>query len=249
MTENLSEMNSNNPEFSVIIPAYNEEERIHNTLNKVIAYFENFKKEYEIIVVDDGSKDNTSKVVEEFQTVKLIKQEKNTGKGAAVRKGMLEAKGKFRIFTDADLSTPIYEFTKLYQKYQDGYDICIGSRAVDYSLIKVHQPFYREFMGKTFNKIVQLLLIKGIKDTQCGFKGFSDTAATKIFNNAKIDGFGFDVEIIYLAKKLNYRIIEIPVEWYNDERSKVNPIKDSIRMFKEILKIRKLHQNFKDEVE
>jgi len=248
MTENLSEMNSNNPEFSVIIPAYNEEDRLQNTLNKIINFFDNLKKNYEIIVVDDGSKDNTSKVAEEYQKVKLIKQEKNSGKGAAVRKGMLEATGKFRIFTDADLSTPIYEFTKLYQKYQEGYDICLGSRAVDYSLIKVHQPFYREFMGKTFNKIVQLLVIKGIKDTQCGFKGFSNTAANKVFENAKIDGFGFDVEIIYLANKLNLKIIEIPVEWYNDERSKVKPIKDSIKMFKEILKIRKLHQNFKDEV-
>lgn len=231
------------PEISLIIPAYNEELRIGKTLDKIIEYFELLNRTYEIIVVDDGSKDDTASVVQDYKNVKILKQIPNQGKGAAVRRGMLESTGDFRIFSDADLSTPIKEFQKLYDCFKSGTDVCIGSRAVDYSMIKVHQPFYREFMGKTFNKIVQLLVIKGIKDTQCGFKGFSEKAAKQIFNIAKIDGFGFDVEIIYLASKLGFKVKEIPVEWYNDDRSTVNPIKDSLKMFKEILNIRKIHRN------
>lgn len=224
------------------MPAYKEEDRLAVSLSKVIDYFANLKYQVEIIVVDDGSDDKTAAIASSFPGVKVLIQEVNKGKGAAVRRGMLEASGNFRLFTDADLSTPIYEFEKLYNLFKNGYDIVIGSRAIDYSMIKVHQPFYRELMGKTFNRIVQWLVVDGIQDTQCGFKGMSSKASIDIFSRCKIDGFGFDVELLYIANKLNYKIKEIPVEWYNDNRSKVNPIKDSIKMFAEILKIRKLHK-------
>ncbi|MCX8054268.1 MAG: glycosyltransferase family 2 protein [Ignavibacteria bacterium] len=233
------------PELSVIIPAYNEEARLGNTLSLITQYLRNTNLTYEIIVSDDGSQDQTIEVAKSFEDVKVISDGKNYGKGAAVRRGMLAANGEYRLFTDADLSTPIYEIDKLKKYLKDGYDVCIGSRAVDYRLIKKHQPFYREFMGKTFNKIVQMLVVKGIKDTQCGFKCFREKAAVDIFNRAQINGFSFDVEILFLAKKLNYKIKEVGVEWYNDERTTVSPIKDSIKMFTEILKIRRIHSDLK----
>jgi dolichyl-phosphate beta-glucosyltransferase len=228
--------------ISFVIPAYNEELRISETLHKVLNYFRKQEYSFEIIVVDDGSDDNTHNVVNEFSEVKFIKLPRNQGKGAAVRKGILESKGKFRIFSDADLSTPVHETAKILSYLESGFDVCVGSRALDSDMIKVHQPFYREFMGKTFNKIVQMLVVKGISDTQCGFKGFSAEAADKIFTKQKINGFGFDVEIIFLAKLAELKIIETPVEWYNDNRSKVHPVKDSLKMLAEILKIRNLHK-------
>lgn len=234
------------PYISLIIPAFNEEERIGDSLSNAIEYLNSKHYNYEIIVVDDGSTDNTLNIASNHEPkVKIIKQPKNTGKGAAVRRGMLESTGDFRIFTDADFSTPIYEVDKLINEFQKGIDVAIGSRAVDYSLIKKHQPFYREFMGKTFNKIVRLLIFHGVKDTQCGFKGFSEKAAIDIFSKAKINGFGFDVEILYIAKKKGYHLKEIPVEWYNDSRSRVSPVKDSLKMFIELFEIRNLHPELK----
>jgi len=174
--------------------------------------------------------------------IKIIKQPRNLGKGAAVRRGMLEASGTYRVFTDSDLSTPIYELEKLLNILQNSTDVCIGSRGIDNSLIKEHQPFYREFMGRFFNQIVQFYLLKGIKDTQCGFKGFKEKAAIDIFSKATLDGFSFDVEILFLARKLGYKIEEVAVEWFNDDRTTVDPIKDSIRMFFELIKIKRLHK-------
>lgn len=230
--------------LSLIIPAYNEERRIELSLQKAIDYLETKDYSWEIVVVDDGSSDNTSLVAGSFdERISTITLEKNMGKGAAVRNGMLNSSGSYKVFTDADFSTPVYELDKLLKSLNDGNDLAIGSRALDSSLIKEHQPFYREFMGKTFNKIVQVIVLKGISDTQCGFKGFQSEAAKTIFEKAKINGFGFDVELLYLAKKQGYRIDQIPVEWYNDERSKVNPVTDSVRMISEILKIKKLHRS------
>jgi len=230
-------------EISIVIPAYNEEERLPTTLRTIIDYFENLSKDYEIIVVDDGSQDNTAEIAQHFNPrVNVIKLPKNSGKGAAVREGISHAQGDFILFSDADLSTPITEFHKLQESLENGSHIAIGSRAIDSSLIKVHQPFYREFMGKTFNKIVRALVLRGIHDTQCGFKMFKNSVAKQIFSLAKIDGFGFDVEILYLAHKMNFKIAEIPVEWRNDTKSKISPIYDSLKMFFEILKIRSLHK-------
>ena len=229
--------------LSIIIPTYNETERIKQSLDAACEYLNDKHYEYEIIVVDDGSTDDTVKIAREFGgNVTVLPQAKNLGKGAAVRRGMLAAKGDIRIFTDADFSTPIYEIEKLIEKLEAGADICIGSRALDPSMIKEHQPFYREFMGKTFNKFVQLMFFKGISDTQCGFKGFTKEAAEKIFPQAKINGFSFDVELLYLASKEGLKVEQVSVEWYNDARSKVNPVKDSMMMLIELFRIKKLHK-------
>ena len=230
-------------DISLVIPAYNEETRIVKSLQKAIDYLDASGKSYEIILVDDGSKDTTVLLASSFEPkVKVIRQPKNIGKGAAVRTGMLASVGDICFFSDADLSTPIYEMTKLTKIIDAGADICIGSRAVDRSMVKEHQPFYRESMGKVFNYLVQFIVMKGIKDTQCGFKAFSRKAVNAVFPVAKIDGFSFDVEILYLARKAGLRIDQCSVEWYNDMRSTVNPIKDSIKMIIELFRIRRLHK-------
>lgn len=230
------------PEISLIIPAYNEAERIGKSLLSAQEYLtENFN-EYEIIVVDDGSVDKTAEIAKNFgDSVKVFKLERNSGKGAAVRKGMLESKGAIRVFSDADFSTPIYELQKLINELKSDADICIGSRAIQPELIRVHQPFFRELLGKTFNLFVRTILFSGIKDTQCGFKGFKDYAAEKVFNKAKIDGFGFDVEILYIAKKEGFKIRQVPIEWYNDDRTTVSPVK-GLKAFLELFEIRRLHK-------
>lgn len=230
------------PYISIIIPAFNEEERIESSLDKAYKYLEKQDYSFEIILADDGSSDSTVKTVRDYDdNIKIVELGRNIGKGAAVREGMLAASGDIRVFTDADFSTPIYEVEKIIYSIKNGFDVVIGSRAKDYTMIKEHQPAYRELMGKTFNKLVRFFVIDGISDTQCGFKGFTAEAAEKIFSNAKINGFSFDVEILYLAKKEKLLIDEIPVEWYNDERSKVNPVTDSLKMLWEILRIKKLH--------
>lgn len=232
--------------LSLVIPAYNEETRILSPLQEAQKYLDESNLTYEIIVVDDGSSDNTCKVItDNFPNVRLIRQDNNKGKGAAVRRGMLEAKGEICLFSDADFSTPIYELQKVLKTIPEKAEIFVGSRALDYSMIKEHQPWHREFMGKTYNKFVQAIVLKGIKDTQCGFKAFTKEAAVNVFSSSKIDGFGFDIEALYLARKMGYTLAEVPVEWYNDERSTVSPIKDSLRMFFELFKIKRLHNHSK----
>lgn len=238
---------------SLIIPAYNEASRITASLEKIFAYFELQNYDSEVIVVDDGSPDNSLEVIREAFAKKspsskvksrLIELVTNAGKGAAVRAGMLGATGAIRIFTDADLSTPIHEVEKVIAAIESGgYDVVIGSRALEgRKLVKVHQPWYRETMGRFFNLLVQVFVFRGIKDTQCGFKGFRAEAAEKIFDEQKVMGFSFDVEILYLAKKMGYKIKEVAVEWYNDERTTVGALSDSARMFFELVRIRGLHK-------
>lgn len=230
-------------DLSIVIPAYNEAERISSSLDKALEYVAQQNYRSEIIVVDDGSTDDTVRIVRHYAPrVHVIEQGVNRGKGAVVRRGMLEAKGALRLFTDADFSTPIYEVEKVLEQMRKGADICIGSRRVDRSMIKVHQPWYREMIGVIGNKVISTLLFSGIEDTQCGFKALTAEATEKIFPLMKIDGFGFDVELLYLARRMNMRITQVPVEWYNDERSRLNPIRDSIRTFREVLSIKRLHR-------
>lgn len=224
--------------YSIIIPTYNEEKRISKTIKKILEFLEN-KKDFELIVVNDGSKDKTSQVVTSFKdtNIRLLEFSPNHGKGFAVKQGMLNAKGEIILFSDADLSTPIEEFDKLL-KYIKNFDIVIGSRSIKGANVVKHQPFYRELMGKIFNKIVRLFTIKGIIDTQCGFKMFTQKAAKDVFSRTKINGFGFDVEALFIARKLGYKIKEVPITWINDEQTKISPIKDSLKMFIEVLKVR-----------
>lgn len=231
-------------DLSLIIPAYNESDRIGASLEKTLAWAKAQPFGVEVLVVDDGSRDDTADVAARYAgpMIRVLAQPKNMGKGAAVRRGMLEATGEYRIFSDADFSTPITESTKVLERLR-GSDVVIGSRAIDASMIKEHQPWYRESMGKAFNLLVQMLAVPGIHDTQCGFKGFRRGAAEAIFSRAKIDGFGFDVEVLYLARRLGFSIEEIPVEWYNDPRSTLNPVADSLKMFAELLRVRRLHRD------
>lgn len=235
------------PHLSIVIPAWNEEERLPKTLVKIAEWCKSQPFECEVIVVDDGSADGTAAVARSFRaepalSVRTLVQPRNMGKGAAVRRGMLEAAGEYRLFSDADLSTPIAEASRLLAELYAGADIAIGSRSLDRSKVKVHQPWYREAMGRVFNVFVQIFVLRGITDTQCGFKAFTGRAAEAVFSLAKVDGFSFDAEALFLAQKLGLSVHQCPVEWYNDERSTVNPISDASRMFLEILRIRRIHR-------
>jgi dolichyl-phosphate beta-glucosyltransferase len=242
-------------QLSLIIPAYNEAGRIGPSIEKAFRYFQDAGYEAEILVVDDGSSDSTLESVKQAfarkpaslvnVTTRLVPLGKNQGKGAAVAKGMLEAKGDVRIFTDADFSTPVAEVRKVIPLIVSGeYDVVIGSRALEgRALVKKHQPWYREMMGRFYNVLVQALVFRGIPDTQCGFKGFSAEAAERLFSKARVTGFSFDVEILFLAKRYGYRVKQIAIEWYNDERSTVGAVTDSARMFYELVRIRNLHKH------
>jgi dolichyl-phosphate beta-glucosyltransferase len=225
--------------LSIVVPAYNEEKRIRKSLDKIFDFLDSKQISYEVIVVDDGSKDKTVEIINSLKNSKLrlLRNKKNSGKGQTVKNGMLEAKGNVVVFTDADLSTPIEEVDKALDWLEKGYDIIIGSRGLKNSDIKIKQPLYRRMMGRIFNIITQILSVRGIKDTQCGFKCFKKETVKKIFQKQTLTGFSFDVEILFLAQKYKYKIKEMPVQWLNDAESKVSPIKDSLRMFRDIFKI------------
>jgi len=228
------------PALSVVIPAYNEEARLGPTLARVTAWLDARGGTWEVIVADDGSKDRTREVATADPRVRLVALPQNRGKGAAVRAGMVAATGDRVLFSDADLSTPIEELDKLAAELDRGADIAIGSRALASSDIKVRQHPMREMMGRTFNRIVRLLVLGGIKDTQCGFKLFTRAAAHDLFGKATVDGFAFDVEILWLARA-TYRIAEVPVVWRHVEQSKVSPGVDAARMFADIVRLRLRH--------
>ena len=231
-------------EISIVIPAYNEEKRIGKTLERVYEYFKKKKTEFEIIVVDDGSNDRTVEIVEKFSSdkkeIRILKHEKNMGKGKAVKTGILDAKGNLILFTDADLSTPIEEFEKLKKAIENGYDIAIGSRGLKDSKIVIPQPFYRRIIGRIFPLLVRLIVIKDFKDTQCGFKLFKKEVAKKIFSQLKTEGFAFDVEVLARGKKENFKIAEVGVLWYNSPESKVSILKSPFKMFLELNRIKKI---------
>jgi dolichyl-phosphate beta-glucosyltransferase len=232
------------PELSIIIPAYNEEQRISTTLRSVCDYLDASAISAELIVVDDGSTDETVSVVENNRPpnyeLRLLSNGDNRGKGFSVRRGMLAAVGEIALFTDADLSAPIVEAEKLLWRIRNNEcDCAIGSRAVDRSLIDVHQSRFREWAGMTFNFVVRCLLGMRFADTQCGFKAFRRKEALIVFKQQRIDGFGFDPEILYVALRHGLRIMEVPVRWSHHPATKVNVFTDSIRMFLALLTIRR----------
>jgi glycosyltransferase involved in cell wall biosynthesis len=229
------------PDLSIIIPSYNEESRLPDTLERIAAYLSDSGREAEVLVVDDGSKDGTAAVAEYFRiklpTLRVVSNGVNRGKGYSVRHGMQEARGRVALFTDADLSAPIEEAGKLIDAL-DTCDVAIGSRAMDRSLISVHESPFREFAGIIFNKIVRMILWLPFVDTQCGFKAFRRDRCSIIFEQQTIERFGFDPELLYLARHHGLRAVEIPVRWGHSPATKVSMLRDSIQMFIDVFTIR-----------
>ena len=234
-------MGSAVPHLSIIIPSYNEELRLPATLERIAAYLSTYAREAEVLVVDDGSEDGTAAVAESYRskilTLRVISNGVNRGKGYSVRHGMQEARGRIALFTDADLSAPIEEAGKLIDGLETN-DVAIGSRAMDRRLITVHESPFREFAGIIFNKIVRSILWLPFVDTQCGFKAFRRERCGIIFEQQTIEGFGFDPELLYLARRHGLRAVEIPVRWGHSPATKVSMLHDSIQMFMDIFTIR-----------
>jgi glycosyltransferase involved in cell wall biosynthesis len=228
-------------ELSIIIPSYDEESRLPATLERIAAYLQSCGREAEVLVVDDGSKDGTAQVAESFRAkipaLRVVSNGVNRGKGFSVRHGVQEARGRVALFTDADLSAPIEEADKLIAALET-YDVAIGSRAADRSLITVHESPFREFAGIIFNKIVRIILWLPFVDTQCGFKAFRRERCGIIFEQQTIERFGFDPELLYLARHHGLRGVEIPVRWGHSPATKVSMLRDSIQMFIDVFAIR-----------
>jgi dolichyl-phosphate beta-glucosyltransferase len=228
--------------LSVVVPAYNEEGRIGPTLARVREYLEGQAYTSEIVVVDDGSRDRTALQAEDALLgtpgARVLRRSVNRGKGFSVREGVLAARGAFVLFTDADLSTPIEEIAKFWPRIEEGCDVVIGSRALPGSDIQVRQNPVRELMGKTFNLFVRLLLLRGIPDTQCGFKLFRRAAALDLFSRLRTPGFAFDAEVLYLCRESGYRIGQVPVVWRHSAPSRVRIVRGAAGMLGELLRIK-----------
>ncbi len=228
--------------YSIIIPAYNEQDRLGATLEKVLAYAAAQRWRSEVLVVNDGSRDATGDVAREFArrnpSVRLIENPGNRGKGYSVRNGALNASGDIVLFTDADLSTPIEEAGKLFAAIAGGADVAIGSRWLKSELQTERQPVYRQIVGRAFNLVLWAILRINYKDTQCGFKAFSGRAARTLFSLQKIDRWGFDPELLLLARKMGMKVAEVPVEWAHDHRSKIRVFRDGFRMLADLLAVR-----------
>ena len=233
-------MNSH-PALSIIVPSYNEELRLPPSLAAIADYIHKSGRTTEVLVIDDGSKDRTAAVAEAFRDripmLRVVPNGENRGKGYSVRHGMMEALGEIVLFTDADLSAPIEEADKLLAALVT-YDVAIGSRALDRSLIAVHESGFREFAGIVFNKIVRFVLWLPFVDTQCGFKAFRREKCKIIFEQQRIERFGFDPELLFLARVHGLRAVEIPVRWAHSPATKVNMLRDSIQMFLDVFTIR-----------
>lgn len=225
--------------LSLIIPAYNEARRIGPTLHDAETYLARQSYVSEILVVDDGSGDDTaSRIRESFPHVQVVSYRPNRGKGHAVKVGMQQAHGDYCVFSDADGSTPIQELEKLWPRFEAGADVVIGSRSLPASDVEVRQHVLRETMGRVFNLFVKSVVMSGYVDTQCGFKGFTRRSVDILFARQRLDGFSFDTELLFIARKHGLRIDQVPVRWRNAERSRVHIFKDSFRMFRDLFRIR-----------
>jgi glycosyltransferase involved in cell wall biosynthesis len=230
------------PEFSIVVPAYNESTRIEHALDRILSCAEQQGWDAEVLVVDDGSTDDTAAIVKRWMKthprLHLIQNPGNRGKGYSVRNGLLQAAGEIVMFTDADLSAPMEEADRLLASIRDGADVAIGSRWLDRARQTIHQPLYRQFFGRCFNWITRTVMGLPFKDTQCGFKAFRRSAAQVIFRLQTIERWGFDPEILFIAQKLGYEIREVPVTWGHDERSRLSYLKDGMKMLEDMAVIR-----------
>jgi dolichyl-phosphate beta-glucosyltransferase len=229
------------PSYSIVIPAYNEGARLGATLDKVLAYVAEREWNAEVIVVDDGSRDNTADIVRDLalknSRLKLLQNPGNRGKGFSVRNGMLNSQGEIALFSDADLSSPIEEAGKLLAAIAAGADIAIGSRWLRTDLQTQRQPVYRQLFGRIFNLLLRITLGLNFKDTQCGFKAFTRRSAQAIFPLQRIERWGFDPELLYIAKRFDFKVAEVPVSWAHREGTRISPLRDGPKMFLEMLRI------------
>ncbi|MFY9822591.1 MAG: dolichyl-phosphate beta-glucosyltransferase [Thermoanaerobaculia bacterium] len=237
-------MTESRVELSVVVPAYNEEGRLEPGLRRAVEYLRGRGRPYELLVVDDGSRDGTSAVAGAFaaEGVRVIRHERNRGKGAAVRTGVLASRGERVLISDADFSTPIEEVEKLEARLDDGTPLVLGSRGLDSSQVRQHQPFYRELMGRVFNLVIRLAGVRGIRDTQCGFKLAAGDFGRRLFSALTLDGFAWDVEMIWLARRRGARVAEVGVVWVNSPDSRVDPIRSSLSMLRDVLLMRFRHR-------
>ncbi len=227
------------PLVSIIIPAYNEEHRLPHSLDKILAYMEREAANIEVLVVENGSTDRTTEIAESYASryscIRVLHSPK--GKGAAVREGMMAGQGEYLFICDSDLSMPITELPKFLPPRLSGYDVAIGSREGP-GAHRFNEPAYRHWMGRVFNLIVRIIAIPGFSDTQCGFKSFRREVAREVFACQTITGWSFDVEALFIALQRRYRVVAVPVDWYFDADSRVNPVRDTWRMFRDVMRIR-----------
>ena len=229
-------------DLSIVIPAFNEASRIERTIRDIVAYCRGGRRAFEVILIDDGSRDDTSSLgrllSEEYLELRLIRLAANQGKGYAVRTGVLNSVGRTILFTDADGATPISEIERLETALGEGADLSVGSRALRAEGIQVHAKMYRRFIGRTFHYLVERLVDPGVTDTQCGFKLFRSSVAQDLFSRMRINGFSFDVELLVIARRRGYQVAEVPVNWSHQPGSKVRLTSDSVRMAADLFRIR-----------
>ncbi len=240
--ETIPQTQTANPRYSIVVPAYNERNRIGATLKQILDHLRAQQWNAEVVVVDDGSRDETLEILTRFShehpQVRVLQNPGNRGKGYAVRNGMMNAHGEILLFTDADLSSPISEASKLFAALDKGADVAIGSRWLDPTLQFQRQSLQRQALSRLYNIFLRMVLLFPYRDTQCGFKAFTRRAAEKIFPQQRVTRWGFDPEILFLAHRLGLKVAEVPVRWGHDEGSKIHPVRDGLRMAADTLKVR-----------
>ena len=234
-------MDHHSPLLTIVIPAHNEERRLPGSLDKITAFLATQTYQYEVVIVENGSIDDTLGVARRYsKRFPYIRpyQETARGKGLAVRRGMLEARGQYRFICDADLSMPIEEIGKFLPPTMTGFDVAIASREVS-GAVRHGEPRYRRLIGRTFNLLIKLIAVRGFEDTQCGFKCFRDVVAEDLFSVQTLNGIGFDVELLFVAQRRGYKIVEVPIHWYYSPESRMRLVRDSLRAIIELITIRR----------